>query len=200
MKKILIMAALMATLGAASCKGGKDAPAQEETGWTEISPKELQMSPVKDIADGWMLLAMGNSAKMNAMTISWGSIGELWGMPVMTVYVSGSRYSKAMMDGSKYFTVTAFPEGRKSKDALVYLGSHSYRDNPDKVAEAGLTPEFTELGNPRFAEGNLTFECEMVYHDAFDLEKCPENVRAIYEDGLEIHSFYIGKIIHIYKK
>ena len=56
------------------------------------------------------------------------------------------------MERNDYFTVTHFPESMR--EALAYLGRVSGRDE-DKVAGAGLTAEFTELGNPIYAEADL---------------------------------------------
>lgn len=61
----------------------------------------------------WMDLAVGNKDDMNAMTISWGEIGELWERPVVTVYVSSRRYTHSFMERNEYFTVTAFPRSHR---------------------------------------------------------------------------------------
>ena len=41
----------------------------------------------------WGLLCAGTMAKHNAMTISWGGMGTLWGKPVVTVYVRPNRHT-----------------------------------------------------------------------------------------------------------
>ena len=61
----------------------------------------------------WMALAVENKDDMNAMTISWGEIGELWERPVVTVYVSSSRYTHSFMERNEYFTVTSFPRNHR---------------------------------------------------------------------------------------
>ena len=63
---------------------------------------------------------------MNTMTISWGSLGELWNKPVVTVYVSSSRYTHQFMEKNDHFTVAFFPA--EYRQALQYLGSHSGRE------------------------------------------------------------------------
>ena len=45
----------------------------------EITVKELNIHPVKEISDGWMLLTAGTEGSYNTMTCSWGHIGSLWG-------------------------------------------------------------------------------------------------------------------------
>lgn len=115
-----------------------------------------------------MVLAVGKKDDMNAMTVSWGEMGELWGLPVITVFVSTSRYTHSFMERNNYFTVTAFPERMRS--ALLYIGTHSGKDD-DKLKAAGLTPEYTELGNPIFKEANLAIECRIIYSTPFIPEK-----------------------------
>ena len=135
---------------------------------------------------------------MNLMTISWGSLGQLWGRPVVTVYVSTSRYTDEFMKKNDYFTITHFPSSMK--ETLRYLGTVSGRKE-DKVKGAGLTPEFTELGNPIFAESDLAIECKKIYAEPFKQELMPEDQRKWYEDtNTGVHVVYIGEIINVWKK
>ena len=104
-----------------------------------------------------------------------------------------------MMDEADYFTVSAFPQDRRSKDALVYIGSHSLKDEPDKLEKAGLTPELSELGNPLFKEASLAFECKILYSEEFKRDRLPEEVRSLYEE-MGLHTMYVGEIINLYEK
>lgn len=145
-----------------------------------------------------MALATGREGDMNAMTIAWGGLGELWKRPVVTVYVSSSRYTHGFMERNPYFTVTAFPESKR--DALTYLGTHSGRDDPDKVAHAGLTAEYTDLGNPIFKEGDLAIECRTIYRAPFHYDSIAPDVRKFYDNGTGIHTMYVGEIVNVWKK
>lgn len=164
--------------------------------WHEISPLEIK-NAIELFDKDWMALAVGKEGDMNAMTISWGEIGELWNKPVLTVYVSSSRYTHEFMERNGYFTVTAFPENRRS--SLQYIGTHSGRDG-DKLKEAGLTAEFTELGNPIFKEANLAIECRIIYKAPFVKEDIAADVAEIYDNGMGVHTMYIGEIINVWKK
>ena len=165
--------------------------------WKHIEPKELSDNPIVKIGEEWMLLSSGEAGDMNAMTIGWGTWGVLWGRPVVTVYVSSSRYTYEFMERNEYFTITGFPE--EYKGVLSYMGSHSGRDE-DKVSESGLTLEFTELGNPIYAEANLAIECKLLYKEELDRDQSPENIRAMYDRGTGVHSMYIGEIVNIWIK
>lgn len=184
-----------------SCTKNKPETAAESPAgkaWQEIAPDEIDINAVKMIDKDWMVVSAGKEGDMNLMTISWGSLGELWNRPVMTVYVSTNRYTHEFMEKNDCFTVTHFPESMRQK--LAYLGRVSGRDE-DKVAGAGLTVEFTELGNPIYAEADLAIECRKIYAQQFDRDRLPEDVRQWYENSnLGIHYFYVGEIVHVWKK
>lgn len=209
MRKALIIAALAAmAVTAASCgkvknmtgkmkKTQADSTAVE---WTAIKPVELCLKPVDIFANDWMALSMGNKNESNSMTIAWGGIGELWGKHVVTVYVSSDRASKRLMDKYDYFTVTAFPDTPACKDGLLYIGSHSYSEEKDKMANSGLTFEYTELGNPIISEGNLAIECKKIYADEFEPDKMPADVRENFYSRMGLHTMYIGEIVNVWTK
>ncbi len=165
--------------------------------WQEIKAGDIPGNAVELFAKDWMVLAAGNEEKMNAMTISWGGLGQLWEMPVVTVYVSGSRYTHEFMEKYDHFTVSLFPNDKRK--ALLYIGSHSGRDG-DKLKDAGLTPEFTIEGNPSFKEAMMTIECKKIYSHTFEKEKLPESVRSMYgdESRMKLHTMYIGQIERVW--
>ena len=204
MKKYFIM--LMSSLLFAACsKGNQETQESQETRdttavatWQEISPKDIDTNAVRMFADDWMILSAGKESKMNLMTIAWGGLGQLWGKPVVTVYVSTSRYTYQFMEENDYFTVTSFPE--EYRDKLQYLGSVSGRDE-DKVKGSGFTPEYTELGNPIYKEANLAIECKKIYTQQFEAGKLPIEQRQWYDErGIGLHVMYIGEILHVWKK
>lgn len=185
-----------------SCGSGKkenNTMEKENWKWEKVNPTDLDFNPFQTIGVDWMALAMGGEKSMNSMTISWGTAGELWNKQVFTVFVSSDRYSKRLMDESKYFTVMAFPKSRKIKESLVYIGSRSQRDEPDKTVNAGFTVEYTELGNPIFKEANLVFECRIIYKEEFKMELLQPEVRRMYED-MGLHTMYIGEIVNVFVK
>lgn len=193
---------LLSLLILTSCGNQKtDTPTQETTTateWQEIKPQEIEVNSVKMYADDWMILSAGKESNMNMMTIAWGGLGELWGKPVVTVYVSTSRYTYKYMEENEYFTVTAFPE--ECRDKLQYLGSVSGRDE-DKVKGSGLNVEFTELGNPIYSEANLAIECKKIYSHQFDKNQIPLEQRQWYDESKTgVHVMYIGEIVHVWKK
>lgn len=195
----LAWAGLFCSCSSASSKTDQVSVQEETTenaAWKAIKPEEVK-NAVQLFDKDWMALAVGKEGDMNAMTISWGGMGELWGHPVVTVYVSTSRHTHSFMERNGYFTVTAFPE--KHRSALRYIGTHSGREG-DKLKAAGLTPEYTELGNPIFKEANLAIECKVIYSAPFDPERIAKEVGRIYDNGMGIHTMYIGEIVNVWEK
>lgn len=164
--------------------------------WQKMSPLEIK-NAIELFNKDWMALAVGKEGDMNAMTISWGEIGELWQKPVLTVFVSSSRYTHEFMERNGYFTVSAFPENYRN--ALRYIGTHSGRDG-DKLKSARLTPEFTKLGNPIIKEANLAIECRIIYKAPFIKDNIAPDIVKIYDNGMGVHTMYIGEIINVWKK
>ena len=184
--------------GDAASEGKSEEVSVAAKPWQSISPREIEGNPIHLFADDWFELAAGKKDDMNLMTIAWGSLGELWGKPVVTVYVSTSRYTYEFMEKNDYFTITHFPESMRQQ--LQYLGTASGRDE-DKVKGAGLTTEFTELGNPIFAESDLAIECRKIYAEQFQADLLPLEQRQWYEErGLGIHVAYYGEIVNVWRK
>lgn len=162
----------------------------------EISYKDLKLNPVTLFADSWGELVTGRKGdKVNAMTISWGEIGSLWGhssgMPVITIYVRPQRFSKILLDKEDCFTVCFFDKQHKKE--LAYLGSHSGRDE-DKIQKVGFSS--TSLEEYSYInEANLVFVCRKLYQQAMK-EGCFLD-KDVVEDCYpkkDFHDMYIAKI------
>ena len=212
MKKILFTLASVLLL-ATACQQNTDTQSKEtevmenqtETSetmhakrWQKIEPREIEGNVFKLFHEEWFEVAAGKPDDMNLMTIAWGTMGMLWNKPVVTVYVSTSRYTYEFMEKNDYFTITHFPASMRDK--LQYLGTASGRDE-DKVAGAGLTAEFTDLGNPIFAEADLAIECKKLYAEQFKAGLMPLEQRQWYDErGLGIHVAYVGEIVNVWMK
>jgi flavin reductase (DIM6/NTAB) family NADH-FMN oxidoreductase RutF len=170
-----------------------------------IDPKEIDGNFIKKVDEEWMLItAVREDAKgkdfYNTMTASWGSIGNLWNKPVATVYVYPTRYTYGFIEKSDYYTLCFFDE--QYRKALEYCGSHSGRDAKDrnKAVEAGLTPEYTELGNVYFKEAYLVLECKVIYEDPFRESGFRGGVVSFYKDKKDFHRMFIGEIVNCWTR
>ncbi len=145
----------------------------------------------------WLLLTAGDFARgeFNTMTISWGSIGVVWGRPFVQVFVRPTRHTFQFMESYGSFTVTAFPE--QYRQALNVLGVRSGREG-NKIAEAGLTPvAATEVAAPAFAEAELVIECRKLYRDALEPAGFLDPQVEVNYPKKDYHGTYFGEILAI---
>jgi flavin reductase (DIM6/NTAB) family NADH-FMN oxidoreductase RutF len=144
-----------------------------------------------------MLLTAGRfePGKYNAMTVSWGAVGVIWGKPLAMVVVRPQRHTYRFMEEHEHFTLCGFPE--MHRQALNLLGSVSGRDR-DKIKASGLTPmAATRVRAPAYEEARLVLECRKIYFD--DLK--PEHFLAPEISGnyptRDYHRMYFGEILAI---
>ncbi|MCH5234605.1 MAG: flavin reductase [Muribaculaceae bacterium] len=189
----------------------------EETQEQEISGND-KLAPIGEfeefnVVDEWnenpfdwfkgqgLLLAVGTPEHNNAMTIGWGSLGNIWskiGPATVTVYVAEGRYTYEFMEKYDYFTVMAF--GKEDARILGYMGTHSGRDG-DKAAHLGLHTLYTENGTPYYAEATMVLECKTIYKAPFLKEGMCEEVRKFYENfDASVHHMYIGNVVKALKR
>ena len=155
--------------------------------------KSLLMDAFEEFGSRWALVCAGTMDDHNAMTVSWGGVGSLWGRPVTTVYIRPNRHTYGYFEENAYFTVSFYPE--EYKKALGIMGSKSGRDC-DKDAEAGLTP--CPVGQSvTYKEARRTLLCRKLYAQDMEQEKFPEDVRERYYVSEPAHRMYIGEIVEI---
>ena len=147
----------------------------------------------------WALLTAGTLEEgYNAMTISWGQLGSLWGMPgkakkIATVFVKPLRYTFEFMEKNGIFTISWFP--KEFRKDLGILGSKSGRDG-DKLALTDLSPKAV-AGGVGYEQASLTLVCRKIYSDKLDRDRIPADaVQGFYLDE-EPHHLYIGEIVHM---
>ncbi len=145
----------------------------------------------------WLLLTSGNYAgrQYNAMTISWGSLGFIWGRPFVQVLVRPHRYTFEFMERYPTFSVCAFPP--EYRPALSLLGTRSGRAG-DKISAAGLTPAPAAcIEAPVYAEAELVLECRKMYWQ--DLDPAHFLLADIAKNYpiQDYHRLYFGEILAI---
>ena len=165
-----------------------------------INPNEIKDNFIELIGKEWMLVSAGDKEKFNMMTASWGGVGVLWNRPVVFAFIRSERYTREFIDAKNEFTITFLgPEHRK---AHSICGSISGREI-DKVAATGLTPLFTEAGNPVFEEARLTLECKVVYKSEIEEAKFLDPTvfpRWYDEKNGNAHIVYIAEILNAWEK
>lgn len=163
----------------------------------EIQAIELEQSVIKMISKDWFLVSAGDESLFNTMTASWGGIGFLWNKPVAFVFVRPERYTCQFIDQHQSLTLSFF--GGEQRKALTYLGTTSGRDE-DKVAQSGLTPYTTPLGNRAFEEATVVMEGKTLF-------KMPMQEAAFLDTQLlplwygkkgNLHNIYVVELSHIW--
>jgi flavin reductase (DIM6/NTAB) family NADH-FMN oxidoreductase RutF len=160
-----------------------------------IPVEKLALYPSHIWSNSWFLLSSGDfqSGQFNAMTVAWGSMGYLWQMPFVQIFVRPSRYTFQFMNKYDTFTLCAFPE--QYKKALNHLGSKSGRDG-DKIVQSGLSPvRATRVEAAAFAEAELVIECRKMYWQDLDpAHFLDARINRQYSQG-DIHRVYFGEIL-----
>ncbi len=165
-----------------------------------IAPENFDQSPFRLIAKDWMLITAQNGSKANAMTASWGGMGEMWGKNVVFVVIRQTRYTKEFVDNSLYFSLTFFDMQKEGiREMLTYMGSKSGRQE-DKIKKSKLTL-LEDDGIPYFAEAQTAILCQKLYAQPFDGSYFidPELDKRWYNDDT-YHTLYIAEIKKILSK
>ncbi len=146
----------------------------------------------------WFILCGGDFAKgsFNGMTVSWGSLGTIWGRPFAMVVVRPQRHTLPFLESGDSFTLSAFsPE---YKNALNFFGSKSGADF-DKFKETGLTPEASQkVSAPSISEADLVIECRKTYTDWMKPE-CflrEQDIRDWYP-AKDFHKIFFGEVVAV---
>lgn len=162
----------------------------------EINIRDIKKSAVEMISDGWGLVTAGNGEKFNTMTVSWGGLGEIWGKDAVFIFIRPQRYTYEFIEKEEFFTLSFY--GEEFRNALKICGSQSGR-NTDKVANAGLTPVFTD-GTVSFEQAEYTLVCRKMASQFIDPKGFEdEAIEKNYSAG-DYHKVYIGEIVKVYSK
>jgi len=144
---------------------------------------------------GLLLASYDAAGKPNAMAIGWGTLGEIWGLPMWVVLVRPSRYTWGCIEARGAFTVNVpTPE---MHDICMTCGTKSGRDI-DKFAECGLTAEKASSVNaPVISECPVSYECRVVHsNDIIPANLAEEVTASAYAQG-DFHRVFFGKILAV---
>ncbi len=150
----------------------------------------------KMTSHGLLLGSYDAAGKPNIMTIGWGTLGSIWGMPIWMVLVRPSRYTYHNIEHSGCFTVNV--PGDDLSSAAVVCGTKSGRDT-DKFNECNLTAEkASSVLAPTVGECPIVYECQVVHsNDILPKKLADEILSGSYVDG-DYHRMYYGKVLAAY--
>ena len=144
-------------------------------------------------SNGLLLGAYDPADKPNFMTIGWGTLGIVWGIPIWTVLVRPSRYTYECIAHSGCFSVNV-PTPAMA-EACAICGSRSGRDG-DKCGPAGLTvTRGTDVPAPLADQCPIVYECQVVHYNDVDPETLTTDIIAGAYPAGDFHRVYYGKVL-----
>lgn len=154
-----------------------------------------------------VLLTTKSKDKVNAMTISWGTLGIEWSKPIFTVFVRESRFTRQLLEETGEFTIN-IPVGKFDKEILSFCGKETGAA-VDKIEKANLTLEQPEkISVPGIRELPLTLECRVIYKQEQDPQAItkenkdrfyPQDVDSSFHgSNRDYHTAYYGEILAAY--
>ena len=148
----------------------------------------LEFNPFQKIGSEWAAVTAEADGKANAMTVSWGGVGVMWGKNVATIYIRDSRYTKELIDASDTFSINFF-EDDHMHSTLNYLGKVSGH-NEDKIAGARLHINHM-TGTPFLDEAKFVILCKKLSATRITADQFidPTIADKWYADG-DMHTMY----------
>ncbi len=160
-----------------------------------VDPLELSLRAFGAWERDWFLLSVGdfNAGDFNCMTVSWGSLGVMWGKPMAMIVVRPSRFTFEFCEKYQDFTLSAF--GPEHHETLLRLGTHSGRDM-DKTNGSGLSPMAArQVRSPAYEEALLVLECHKMYWQDIQPEHfLHDDIEPNY-GGNDYHRMYLGQVV-----
>jgi len=134
-------------------------------------------------------------AAANVMTIGWGALGIIWGLPIFCVLVRPSRYTYSLIEASRAFSVNV-PTG-DMYDWVAFCGSRSGRQ-VDKFAERGMTYTASQVADTITIDGaSQVYECRVVHHNDVIPAHLDPKVEASAYGGANYHRIYYGQVLRV---
>ena len=109
-------------------------------------------------AQAALIICKDESKGVNVFTVAWHAPLSK-NPPLFGMSLSQKRYSRELIEKSGEFTVNFMPY--ELVDKVDFCGTHSGRDNIDKIKKTGLTLENGDLETPHIKESTACFECKL---------------------------------------
>ena len=156
--------------------------------------KDFLVDPFKKFDKEWALVCAGTKQDFNAMTISWGSFGTLWGKSVVSIYVRPQRHTLKFLKQEDFFSVSFYDE--KFRKELSVFGTKSGADC-DKPKLTGFRPKFFN-NFVTFEQAKQTIVCKKLYCAQLDKTKVDASVKQFYNDlEDDAHFLIVGEVVDI---
>ncbi len=161
-----------------------------------VGPFDVYHETIGKLAGNGIILLAGDPP--NPMTIGWGTIGEIWHLPIFSVLVRPTRYTFGLMEKAKDFTVCVLSD--RYKKHLAICGTKSGRDM-DKIKVCGFSLEqSSHVGTPFITQSAIYYECRIVHKHRLDPLALDPAIDHKYYQTKDWHMVYYGEILGTYIK
>lgn len=92
-----------------------------------VSIEDVAGQILKNLPKGILLSSCYNDV-MDTMTIGWGTIGFDWSLPVFTVFVRESRFTKTLLEKNPQFTISVPLYDQDVRQIVGFCGTKSGRE------------------------------------------------------------------------
>lgn len=161
---------------------------------------------LKETKRGIIITTKSNN-KVNAMTVSWGTLGIEWAKNIFIIFVRENRYTRTILEENPEFSVNV-PISGIDANIIKVCGTKS-GFNTDKIKELNLTLEEPNIISvPSIKELPLTLECKVIYKQKQDSYQIPEDIKnKFYPQDVDssfcgankdFHTVYYGEIVDSY--
>jgi flavin reductase (DIM6/NTAB) family NADH-FMN oxidoreductase RutF len=158
--------------------------------------RNISKDVLKQLEKGAFLTVRAGDV-LNTMTIGWGQIGIMWGLPVFVVPVRLSRYTHELLNRTDEFSVSV-PGHSEMVDELAFCGSNSGRDT-DKFKAAALTAEKSDtIDAPVIGGCRIYFECRIMARIPLKSENFSADRKNKFYGSNDYHELYYGEIRSCY--
>jgi len=161
-------------------------------------PYTYRFAEMVDILDdqGLLLAATRPSGESNTMTIGWGTIGVIWGLPIFAVLVRPSRYTYEFIEESGEFTVNVPTADMRS--FVDFCGTRSGRD-VNKFAEFSVaTSPGQRVAAATIDPCQWVYECRVVQKNDVLPETFASKIIPAYYPSGDFHRVYYGEIVAVF--
>ena len=163
----------------------------------EIRPTELEsMNAFRAVGKEWFLITAEADGVRNAMTASWGFLGNLWNRDAAVCFVRPQRFTHTLTEKADRVSLCFFGDDYRQELGKIF-GRKSGRDG-DKAAEAGFHYTYLD-GVPAFEEAKLVLVCRKMYTDRIKEENfLDKEVDAACYPAKDYHTVYVCEVEKAY--
>jgi len=161
-------------------------------------PYTHRFAEMVDILDdsGLLLAATKRSGASNTMTIGWGTVGIIWGLPIFAVLVRPSRFTYEFIEHSHEFTVNV--PSAELRRFVDFCGTHTGRD-VDKFAQFNVqTSPGRRVSSVTIDPCPWVYECRVVQKNDVLASTFASQITSAYYPSGDYHRVYYGEIVGVF--